>query len=1709
MRSVFISSTFKDMQAERDFLHEKIFPRLRKIISQYGEDIQELDLRWGVDTYNMTEEESGYQVLRVCVDAIDRCKPYIIVLLGDRYGWIPDMGAVESLKDERILNQYEENMSITNLEIKYGALSEEETLERCIFCFRDSGFLEEIPEDKRAVYMAESPLHEKKLSLLKQKIRAKANAHIVDYKVQWDSENQVLCSMDAFGTAIAKKMEELLRADFEGKKSKSPIEQRLLDAEYTKERFLSTYIPRLQEEKAGIEALSEMSEKKLHCLHFCGGAGCGKSALMASLEDSAKRAGAHTILYYSGNPGCQNIHTLKDVLVYRLEEILGKEHRSEIENRNEYLRELGIEAKNMSIFLFVDALDQLFAKKGNEYLDILEICPDIFVISSSLDDFPYEQSLLAAKNLRVVPIGKFHNQDKQRLIQKTCEYRGKKIDEVVRSQICRKEGSENPLFLSLLLQRLFAMRQEDFQKAEMMAAGMDGLHLYMEKIISETPQDIHQVAITLFKRIGEMFQSEFFETVANLIALSQNGLTELEIREILEMQNIEFLQLKFQEILFYLYDVFTENENGKWIYSHRIFYEALQENMGEEKEIYIKYFIDYSKVNPDFMEQEGYYHILSNQHPLGKIVLNKCQKWSSRAQIRRLVTDMLDEEKDISYFLEMLNGDDIQSIVEFWEGIGEYENNEKIRKIKKQIYSEAIGNEAESPEFKVRIMFELLRMESRSVWPEYFKEIQALLLEYKEEDQRILDQLKLEYEGILYQIYEKGETEAGCQKFDVYLNHVKSNFPNETIKKKILYKYIFGCQMYAYVMNRCLKQCVPECLLDALKMYEKYPELTSERGFMLTRIEIYLETVRHTKEAKYAVLALKESRLWADQEPCVETLELLGKALNVYGAKVEPEKRYQYRYESYITTKRIYQIAGTDYWKQTTADQAAFFAKDKTMPSDQLWILRRNEAWEICLKYFEELYESSYTSLDDTYLEECILNCIEQETLEGKLDQVVSHLGVSHRILKDRQRKGWGAKDIRDWNTIWSTNAGLIEQLDERLWDKEALDYVDEMIVYARKIYQVQHGVNDTIHLFYALKLAASAYYHNGNDELALKYALEGLEILNLHEKENQIIYPAVKVDLCYIIFRIHLKQGNLPDLTYLGEVERQDEKHLSKEQIGRKYLLQGDYLYQKEEYKRAKAFYEKAIVIWHEEYNDKKDKKAFFYYIYSIYQKAEAMLAGNIEDDIGSKNTFVRKLYGHNNAYKEYGYVFEQCLKKLKENEMVEISRRYMFKAIERLLAQKVSSDYNDLDQFNYLCQMASYCTQNGIDFTKEIQVLIDGLCKCDMHVMSIWMAFSKELEYTWLDIYPYIQERIENGTEILSVNYYLFAWMWFRFGCYEEAARCAAKVKETDSRYSTSQMTCYLSKGLCAMRDGDEAKLQGILKEIEEKNIMDYESCGKLSESVYYELNGSAKALTMDYHPSMSLQEPAQRYLNLIRIWTQKEKYFSLDSKCREKLWKMTRMIRESYFEGNTKHQESWEIAAKKMKALTGDEMTWKVDFKDVEREIYTVWGDLYCSLENLPEKKEIGKEIFKYWRENYKTTDLTQLSFENLWMLYSVEMGNGDIHTPALVAEISRRKSDKKILHDFFANVEEYKNVQDEIRELFDILLAEDVMEWGEDLRKWIDMSGALRHAGSMQVMSDVTLLAEDPDKEVLYQIYRSYVKQYKEEMMKGFSEKILKG
>ena len=57
-RPVFISSTFKDMQAERDHLRHVVFPRLEEELRKGRLLLEPIDLRQGVETADLANAEA-------------------------------------------------------------------------------------------------------------------------------------------------------------------------------------------------------------------------------------------------------------------------------------------------------------------------------------------------------------------------------------------------------------------------------------------------------------------------------------------------------------------------------------------------------------------------------------------------------------------------------------------------------------------------------------------------------------------------------------------------------------------------------------------------------------------------------------------------------------------------------------------------------------------------------------------------------------------------------------------------------------------------------------------------------------------------------------------------------------------------------------------------------------------------------------------------------------------------------------------------------------------------------------------------------------------------------------------------------------------------------------------------------------------------------------------------------------------------------------------------------------------------------------------------------------------------------------------------------------------------------------------------------------------------------------------------------------------
>ncbi len=56
---VFISSTFRDMHAERDYLISHVFPVIRRACRERQVEFTEIDLRWGGNQRRSRTRQSG------------------------------------------------------------------------------------------------------------------------------------------------------------------------------------------------------------------------------------------------------------------------------------------------------------------------------------------------------------------------------------------------------------------------------------------------------------------------------------------------------------------------------------------------------------------------------------------------------------------------------------------------------------------------------------------------------------------------------------------------------------------------------------------------------------------------------------------------------------------------------------------------------------------------------------------------------------------------------------------------------------------------------------------------------------------------------------------------------------------------------------------------------------------------------------------------------------------------------------------------------------------------------------------------------------------------------------------------------------------------------------------------------------------------------------------------------------------------------------------------------------------------------------------------------------------------------------------------------------------------------------------------------------------------------------------------------------------
>ena len=540
MRLVFVSSTFKDMQFERDALKVRVAPRIDSFLAKYGENVHFGDLRWGVNTSELESEDSSKKVLKVCLDEIDNCRPYMIVFIGERYGWIPSSELLEETMKMKDIQNVPNDISVTNLEIEYGALLHPDFEGRVLFYFRNPIDTSEMDEEERKIYEAESPLHKEKLDRLKKVIEEKYPNYIRTYDVKYDKKSKTLVGLEPLMDKINEDLQRIFDLDLAKLNSLPAPERAVQNSHAFLERFYKNAYARkeakLNEWNLDFDDYYYADEDNLPLVEMIyGPEGSGRRTLLAlKYKLSLDRKDILTIPYVNELDEFTNDDDkFIGTIIYKIEERAGKEisHSTSIEYLAQLLDEIENSKNKFFINVFVMNADNSIIKcvRLLEAYKPIWSCLSFYLQSDDYDD--EKDNVPQFKYNFENDIKPLEDDEKILLINAIAKSRHKEIAKPVINKIIQKEDSDNPLYLSLIVERLLMLDHEDFQNIRHLGDGMEAINKYMSQIVDQSGNDLVSISKDILKEIIERTNPEM---ALKLVAINtlKNHLNQYALEEL-------------------------------------------------------------------------------------------------------------------------------------------------------------------------------------------------------------------------------------------------------------------------------------------------------------------------------------------------------------------------------------------------------------------------------------------------------------------------------------------------------------------------------------------------------------------------------------------------------------------------------------------------------------------------------------------------------------------------------------------------------------------------------------------------------------------------------------------------------------------------------------------------------------------------------------------------------------------------------------------------------------------------------------------------------------------------------------------------------------------------------------------------------------------------------------------------------------------------
>ena len=436
---LFISSTFADFKAERDLLHNEVFPKIREYCEEKGFTFQPIDLRWGVNT----EAQFDQKTIPVCLNEVKICASYphpnFLIMLGDRYGWVPLPYMIERSEFDQILKNAKAQADV-NLIKKWYYLDENQIPSSCVLRPRLRKFknyemwsAEEerlrsilqkaavnLPEDKKKKYFMSATHHEFNeiykdegnkdyiVSVFRHIKNSKQNREQDIENFRQSVEDNTL-KHNVIDEYIDEKFEILNRSEFVEKienKLKENIDRGIKEvaslpkgSEHNqfKTKELDLFLGREKSLKRIADYLDDDTDTPL-IVHSS--SGMGKTTLMKKAIENLENDLSDVDIFYRFVGADEKSFYKRDLLTGIIDEMPGE---NKLDKQDEYkfdeqIKEILSKDSVKKIAIFIDALDQLRVRDALLWLP-QKLGKNVKIVLSVLNDENFAEDSGYYRNL--------------------------------------------------------------------------------------------------------------------------------------------------------------------------------------------------------------------------------------------------------------------------------------------------------------------------------------------------------------------------------------------------------------------------------------------------------------------------------------------------------------------------------------------------------------------------------------------------------------------------------------------------------------------------------------------------------------------------------------------------------------------------------------------------------------------------------------------------------------------------------------------------------------------------------------------------------------------------------------------------------------------------------------------------------------------------------------------------------------------------------------------------------------------------------------------------------------------------------------------------------------------------------------------------------------------------------------------------------------